>query len=460
MLSKQVRIQLGAFALISAIALAIASVYYIGLPKMAGVGRFTVAADFRDTSGLYPRANVTYRGVDVGQVDALDLTPTGVRVVMKLNDGANVPADAAAEIHSTSAVGEQYVDLVPASSGGPYLRNGSVIPRDKTVEMPQTAPLLDGLDNLLDSLPKETLASLLRELNVAFGGTGPELAGIIGDSSELVATARRELAPTLSLIANLGPFLTQQQQLASTTSSFVTDLASFTEQLRLSDPQLRRLIAAGQPTGTAVGGLVDTVKPTLPVLLSGLVSTGQVIYTYLPALRELLVLVPPAISSYQKIFLVGLPNTAEIDFELNVNNPPPCLKGYLPPSDYENPGDTTTGATPVGLSCGLPSSTPISVRGSRNLPCLATGSVVARAPSVEACQGREPEAFPSSGKTTTTAGVGTTYDPSPPSVATYEPATGRFLAPDGEFFTLSGSTVSSGNGPTTLEGLLVPSGGS
>ena len=36
----------------------------------------------------------------------------------------------------------------------------------------------------------------------------------------------------------------------------------------------------------------------------------------------------------------------------------------------------------------------------------------------------------------------------------------RGLAPDGEFFTLSGSTMSSGNGPTTLEGLLVPSGGS
>src|SRR5438105_8177427 len=112
MLTKGVRIQLVVFTVLSVVAVTFASLQYVGLPSLLGFSRYTVTASFADTSGLYPRALVTYRGTDIGEVAALDLTDDGVLVRMNIDNGVRVPADTKAEIHSTSAVGEQYVDLV------------------------------------------------------------------------------------------------------------------------------------------------------------------------------------------------------------------------------------------------------------------------------------------------------------------------------------------------------------
>jgi phospholipid/cholesterol/gamma-HCH transport system substrate-binding protein len=57
--------------------------------------------------------------------------------------------------------------------------------------------------------------------------------------------------------------------------------------------------------------------------------------------------------------------------------------GFLPPSAWRSPEDTTTIDTPDGLYCKLPQDAPISVRGARNYPCM--GHPGKRAPTVEMC---------------------------------------------------------------------------
>ena len=59
-----------------------------------GGGR-TLALDFTDAAGLAPRNDVTMRGVPVGAVHSVTLTPQGVaRVVVTLQPGITVPAGA------------------------------------------------------------------------------------------------------------------------------------------------------------------------------------------------------------------------------------------------------------------------------------------------------------------------------------------------------------------------------
>ena len=76
------------------------------------------------------------------------------------------------------------------------------------------------------------------------------------------------------------------------------------------------------------------------------------------------------------------------DFTLTVSDPPACTVGFLPPSSWRSPSDTTTIDTPDGLYCKLPQDSPIAVRGARNYPCM--GHPGKRAPTVDICDSDQP----------------------------------------------------------------------
>src|SRR5579875_434486 len=108
------RIQLAVFAVVTAITVTLIAVFYLRLPASMGIGTYRVTADFEAGGGLYKNANVTYRGVAVGRVESVTLNSHGVDAIMRLNSGTSVPSNVTATVKSVSAIGEQYVDLVPA----------------------------------------------------------------------------------------------------------------------------------------------------------------------------------------------------------------------------------------------------------------------------------------------------------------------------------------------------------
>jgi hypothetical protein len=71
------------------------------------------------------------------------------------------------------------------------------------------------------------------------------------------------------------------------------------------------------------------------------------------------------------------------DFTLTVADPSTCTVGFLPPSSWRSPADTTEIDTPDGLYCKLPQDSPIGVRGARNYPCMEHPGK--RAPTVQLC---------------------------------------------------------------------------
>src|SRR6516165_7301737 len=136
MLDRLTRIQLAIFALITIITLVVMGIYYLRLPATFGLGTYSVTADFVAGGGLYKNANVTYRGVAVGRVESVGLNPNGVDAQMRLNSGTPIPSNVTATVKSVSAIGEQYIDLVPPPPPSlpsvTKLRNGSRIDRDNT----------------------------------------------------------------------------------------------------------------------------------------------------------------------------------------------------------------------------------------------------------------------------------------------------------------------------------------
>lgn len=184
MITRTVKAQLLAFATVTAIGVSYVGAEYTGLvDDVLGRG-YTVRADFADSGGIFPGAEVTYRGVPVGRVGALRLTGSdGVSVALDIKDGApRIPADTLAVVANRSAVGEQYVDLQPRTSHGPYLLDGSAIPRGSTRVPLATTDLVLSLDGLVNSVGKDDLRITVDELGKAFSGTGPNLkpAGGLG----------------------------------------------------------------------------------------------------------------------------------------------------------------------------------------------------------------------------------------------------------------------------------------
>ena len=85
----------------------------------------TLTADFPRTVSLYVGSDVRVLGVPVGKIDSV--TPSGTDVIVKMHYDANVqiPANAKAVIVSPSIVGDRFVQLTPAYTGGAVLATAS-----------------------------------------------------------------------------------------------------------------------------------------------------------------------------------------------------------------------------------------------------------------------------------------------------------------------------------------------
>ncbi|GFG72452.1 MCE family protein [Mycolicibacter senuensis] len=391
MLTRFVRIQLILFLVASVIGVGAMLFGYMQVPTLLGIGRVTVKLDLPETGGLYRFSNVTYNGVQIGTVTDVALTGNGVRATLSLDRSPKIPADLVAAVRSVSAIGEQYVDLLPRSDGGPYLQNGSVIAASDTQVPQQVGPMLDQVSALVDSIPKDRLSGLLDETFQAFDGAGYDFQSLLDSATTISGDANRVSDKVRKLVDDAAPLLDSQEKSTDAIRTWARSVAGISEQVAVNDPQLRAILQRGPGFADEVSGLMQDLKPTLPILLANLNTLGQVLMVYNPSLEQLMVLLPGYIAAQQSFGLpknnpTGLPQG---DFTLTFGDPNPCTVGFLPPSSWRSPADTTTIDTPDGLYCKLPQDSPVSVRGARNFPCIEHPGK--RAPTVELCD--DPKGF-------------------------------------------------------------------
>jgi phospholipid/cholesterol/gamma-HCH transport system substrate-binding protein len=389
MLTRFVRIQLAIFTIVGIVGLFVMVVFYIQAPTLLGIGKMTITLELPATGNLYRFSNVTYRGVQIGKVTAVGLTPHGAKATLSLDTSPKIPADLQAEVRSISAVGEQYVDLRPRTDSPPYLRDGSVIAvSDTTIPQP-IGPVLDQTSKLINSIPKGKLSELLDESFKAFNGAGYDFGSLFDSSAEISAYLNNVADQTRTLTEDTGPLLDTQAQTADSIRLWARSLAGFTGQVAKNDPQFRTLLQKGPGALNEASRLLEQIKPTLPVLLANLTTIGQIGVTYHASIEQVLVLLPPFTAAIQSFIGNKAPTgLAAGAFNLVISDPPACTVGFLPPSQWRAPADTQTVDTPDGLYCKLPQDSSIGVRGARNYPCM--GHPGKRAPTVEICESDKP----------------------------------------------------------------------
>ncbi len=499
-LTRRILIQMAIFAVVALTALAVMVFGYMRLPEMLGVGQYRVKVELPETGGLYPRANVTYRGAQVGTVDNVELTDAGagVQAVLSLNSDIKIPADVEAEVHSVSSVGEQYVQLIPRSGQGPTLKDGDVIPVDRTTVPTDVNAVLDDTTRGLEVIPRENLKTVIDEAYLAVGGLGPELRRLVNGSTALAIDARKNLDPLTTLIDQSKPVLDSQTDTAGSIQAWAANLASITGQLQSQDPALAGILQNGPGAADEVGALFDRLRPTLPIVLANLVSIGEVAVTYQPSLEQLLVLLPQGTAVTQAVG-VHKRNTKQdyegdaLVFNLNLmipalpqpiplppqQIPPPCTTGFLPAQQQRVPTFEDYPDRPPGdVYCRVPQDAPFNVRGARNLPCLTVPGK--RAPTWQQCESDEyyvplndgynwkgdpnatlsGQAIPHVPPAVPPAQAAPPPRPAPPPMAAaeYDPATGTYVGPDGRVYTQSNLARSATEEQTWQTMLLPPTG--
>ncbi len=400
--------QLLIFAILTVIALVVLGWFYLQVPRLVGIGQYTLYAELPASGGLYKTSNVTYRGIQIGKVTDVEPTERGARATMSINDRFKIPVNASANVHSVSAVGEQYLDLVSTGNPGQYLRDGQTI---TTGTVPsEVGPAVDAANRGLAVLPQEKISSLLDETAQAVGGLGPALQRLVDSTTNIASDFKDNLSPVNDIVQNSAPILDSQVNSGDAIERWAANLNVIGAQVAGQDQALRSGLQQAAPTLDAVTTVFGNVRDALPQTLANLEIIFDMLKRYHKGVEGILVGYPQgaAIAQTATIFpgagllhfalgpvVVGiagsLATTALIPpgFGTDVNVPPPCLTGFLPASQWRSPADTSMAPLPSGLYCKIPQDFQGNdVRGARNYPCVDVPGKRAATPAE--CRSNQP----------------------------------------------------------------------
>jgi phospholipid/cholesterol/gamma-HCH transport system substrate-binding protein len=368
MITRRTRIQLLVFVAITLLGVSYVGARYARLDRFLFDDQYTVVAHFQDSGGIFAGGEVSYRGVQIGQVGKLRLTDGGVDVVLDIDkDYDRIPADTLAVVGNRSAVGEQYVELQPQTDSAPYLGDGSEIARDETRTPIPTQKLLGDISDTVGSVDQRALSATVDELGQAFGGTGKDLQRIIDTGDAFIKEANANFDTTTALIRDGNTVLRGQLDSADAIRTFAHDLSLFSGSLAGNDAALRQVIDSGSATADQLRTFLEENDVDLGQLINNAVTTGDVIVKHLPGIEQILVIYPYVVEGGFTVVSKS-PDTGLYDahFGLILTNNPVCHHGYEG-TDTRPPQDGSDRPMNTDAGCREPA-TQSNPRGPQNLP--------------------------------------------------------------------------------------------
>jgi phospholipid/cholesterol/gamma-HCH transport system substrate-binding protein len=253
---------------------------------------FPVTVMMPSAGGLYTGASVTYRGVPVGTISGLDLSTQAVSVQISINAGEKIPNNGLVYVKELSALGEQYLDLQPASGAGPDLQGGTVIPESRVVLPTPIGTALVDLGRLLQSVNANDVHTVEKFLTTAFIGTGPGLRTIVVTGQRLFNALVAAQPETVNLVVDGHKDLRALESTDGDIARFSAGLASLTATLKNSNSDLRALVDNGTSAAQQLNPFLAQNSQHLAGVISGLASAAAVSNQFQPQVRAIFELLP------------------------------------------------------------------------------------------------------------------------------------------------------------------------
>jgi phospholipid/cholesterol/gamma-HCH transport system substrate-binding protein len=162
----------------------------------------SVVAYFSETLALYPGDKVQIMGVRVGSIDKIEPTGDKMRVTFHYSNKYKVPANATVSILNPSLVASRTIQLSPPYTGGPVLKDGAVIPIERTQVPVEWDQLRDSINGILRQLgptaqqPKGPFGDVIESAADSLAGKGKQVSETLNSLSR--STTISPSSPTCS----------------------------------------------------------------------------------------------------------------------------------------------------------------------------------------------------------------------------------------------------------------------
>ena len=223
----------------------------------------------------------------------------------------------------------------------------------------------------LAALPKDKIAQLLDETAQSVGGLGPALQRLVDATQAIVGDFKNQITDVNDIIQHSGPVLDSQVNSGSCDRALGAQPEHVGRADRAKRPARARascLRRRRPPIRSTRSSVTSGIRCHRRWRISRWCSTCSSATTRASSrcwcsCRRVL--------RSRRRSAAPFPHQAALDLALSINQPPPCLTGFIPASEWRSPADTSLAPLPTGTYCKIPMDTPAnSVRGSRNIPCV------------------------------------------------------------------------------------------
>jgi phospholipid/cholesterol/gamma-HCH transport system substrate-binding protein len=304
----------------------------------------TLVAHFPRAVSIYEGSDVRVLGVPIGQVDTV--TPDGTDVVVKMSYDANVkiPAGAKAVIVAPSVVGDRFIQLTPAYTGGDTMADGADLGTDRTAVPLELDQIYSSIDDLTVALgptganQKGALSDLLEVTAKNFGGEGAKFHQTIQDFGRLSQTLDDNKEQLFGSARELEGFIGTLARNDGVVRRFNTSLGNVSSELAGERQELRSSL---HNLAIALGQVSSFVKENRDVLgrnIKGLDQVSQVLVKRRDELDKILDSAPLALNN---LALTYNPEAGTLDTSSNSgeilnqiqSDPSTFLCGFLQQAD-------------------------------------------------------------------------------------------------------------------------------
>ncbi len=233
-------------------------------------------------SQLQESSDVKLRGMLVGEVRSVAVTPDGARLELALQPDqvGKIPENVNARLLQKTLFGERYVDLVTvAAPSAKHLQAGDVITQDRSTVGIELESVLDDLYPLLRTVQPAKLATTLNALSTTLDGRGER----IGNNLQLVDRYFRALNPQMPVIQKDISLMADVSNLYADVSP---DLFRLTQSLRVTN---RTIVEKDQQLAAFLVGTAGFANTTAGFLRDNgdrIIQVGRVSRPTLQLLSE------------------------------------------------------------------------------------------------------------------------------------------------------------------------------
>jgi phospholipid/cholesterol/gamma-HCH transport system substrate-binding protein len=218
-----------------------------------------------------PQSAVKVNDVAVGRVSNIYLPPHSwiAHVTLLVNGSVRLPANAVAQLTSSSLLGEQYIAL-SAPPGIPAvgrLRNGDVIPVSRTTSNATVEEVFGALSLLLNGGGLAQLHTITTELNAAFSGNEPQIHALIGELATLISNLNAHRHDIVTALDGLNAL---SATLAARDHQIDHVLGHLTPGLEALNEQREQLVTMLNALNTLSGVAVHTINASQAAFVANL----------------------------------------------------------------------------------------------------------------------------------------------------------------------------------------------